>query len=148
MSGSLPMVWVPYRHRLFARLLGALLALPATEALADSGWARETAGERYTLNFHQADLTSVTELVAAVTGKSFLFDSQVREKLSIFSPVPVTADETWLLFQAALDAGGTYTLVPLRERPDTYQIVPRREAARMATPVVVGTSVDSADQGK
>ena len=76
------------------RLLGVLgiVAVMVAEAAAD---------EKVRINFRDADIRSVIESVAEITGKSFVLDPRVKGKVTIIAPEAIDAD---LLYSAALSA--------------------------------------------
>ncbi|MEQ8955228.1 MAG: type II secretion system secretin GspD [Gammaproteobacteria bacterium] len=53
------------------------------------------------INFREADIRSVIEAVAEITGKSFVLDPRVRGEITIISPEPI---ESELLYEAVLSA--------------------------------------------
>ena len=59
------------------------------------------AAETVQINFRDADIRSVIESVAEITGKSFVLDARVKGKVTIISPGPIDAS---LLYQAILSA--------------------------------------------
>lgn len=80
-------------HRLSK--LGAVFCLScclATEVMSS---------ETVQINFRDADIRSVIESVAEITGKSFVLDPRVKGKVTIISPQPIDSD---LLYQAILSA--------------------------------------------
>ena len=76
------------------RLVGVLgiVAVMVAEAVAD---------EKVRINFRDADIRSVIESVAEITGKSFVLDPRVKGKVTIIAPEAIDAD---LLYSAALSA--------------------------------------------
>ncbi len=76
------------------RLLGAL-------GIVLSMIAEATAGEVVRINFRDADIRSVIESVAEITGKSFVLDPRVKGKVTIIAPEAIDSD---LLYQAVLSA--------------------------------------------
>ena len=76
------------------RLVGALSLVAAMVAEA-------TAGEKVRINFRDADIRSVIESVAEITGKSFVLDPRVKGKVTIIAPEAIDAD---LLYNAALSS--------------------------------------------
>lgn len=76
------------------RLVGVLgiVAVMVAEAAAD---------EKVRINFRDADIRSVIESVAEITGKSFVLDPRVKGKVTIIAPEAIDAD---LLYSAALSA--------------------------------------------
>ena len=76
------------------RFVGALSLVAAMVAEA-------TAGEKVRINFRDADIRSVIESVAEITGKSFVLDPRVKGKVTIIAPEAIDAD---LLYNAALSS--------------------------------------------
>lgn len=73
---------------------GALIVavlLTATNSLA----------ETVKINFRDADIRSVIESVAEITGQSFVLDPRVKGNITIISPEPIDAD---MLYEAVLSA--------------------------------------------
>ncbi len=60
-----------------------------------------TADEKVRINFRDADIRSVIESVAEITGKSFVLDPRVKGKVTIIAPEAIDAD---LLYNAALSS--------------------------------------------
>jgi general secretion pathway protein D len=71
---------------------GALLAVSATPALAQ---------DEVQINFRDADIRSVIESVAEITGVSFVLDPRVKGKVTIIAPQPIDSS---LLYEAVLSA--------------------------------------------
>ena len=67
------------------RLLGAL-------GIVLSMIAEATAGEVVRINFRDADIRSVIESVAEITGKSFVLDPRVKGKVTIIAPEAIDSD--------------------------------------------------------
>ncbi len=101
-------------------VLGAALIAASASALS----AQE---ERGTLNFRNAELQAVIEDVSVLTGYTFVVDPQVRGVVNITSQAPMTREEIFEAFLAALRVHG-YVAVP--SGPGVYQIRPEREGAR------------------
>ena len=76
------------------RFVGALSLVAAMVAEA-------TAEEKVRINFRDADIRSVIESVAEITGKSFVLDPRVKGKVTIIAPEAIDAD---LLYNAALSS--------------------------------------------
>ncbi|MEW5724841.1 MAG: type II secretion system secretin GspD [Thermodesulfobacteriota bacterium] len=69
------------------------------------------AGASVTIDFRDVDIRVVAKFISDLTGKNFIFDKQVRDKVTVFSPTPVTAEEAYRLFETVLKVHG-YTTVP------------------------------------
>ena len=63
--------------------------------------AEVLAAETVQINFRDADIRSVIESVAEITGKSFVLDPRVKGKVTIISPGPIDAS---LLYEAILSS--------------------------------------------
>ena len=59
------------------------------------------AAETVQINFRDADIRSVIESVAEITGKSFVLDARVKGKVTIISPGPI---DSALLYKAIISA--------------------------------------------
>lgn len=57
--------------------------------------------ETVKINFRDADIRSVIESVAEITGKAFVLDPRVKGNITIISPEPIEAD---MLYEAVLSA--------------------------------------------
>ena len=84
-------------------------------------FAAELAGSQVTLNFKNADIRSVVELVSKVTGKNFVLDPRVKGNVTVVSTAPVPPEvvyETFLSilavhgFSAMPDGEGLVRIVP------------------------------------
>ena len=56
-----------------------------------------SAQEEVRINFRDADIRSVIESVAEITGKSFVLDPRVKGKVTIIAPQPI---DSRLLYEA------------------------------------------------
>lgn len=92
------MIVTLYRHVMKVHRLSELgVVFFLSWCLAAEGMAAETVQ----INFRDADIRSVIESVAEITGKSFVLDPRVKGKVTIISPQPIDSD---LLYQAILSA--------------------------------------------
>ena len=82
------------KRRSLTACLGSLIFVLSlmAEAIAD---------EQVRINFRDADIRSVIESVAEITGKSFVLDPRVKGKVTIIAPEPIDSS---LLYQAVLSA--------------------------------------------
>ena len=62
-------------------------------------------------DYPQADITDVIKAISELTGKNFIVDPQVRGKVSILAPTPITVAEAYRAFLSALAINGL-TVVP------------------------------------
>lgn len=75
--------------------MGALFALLLTVTVG------AVSDEQVRINFREADIRSVIESVAELTGKSFVLDPRVKGKVTIIAPEAISSE---LLYQAFLSA--------------------------------------------
>jgi general secretion pathway protein D len=88
----------------WSRQVGRMNHLSKLGAVFCLSWclmAETMAAETVQINFRDADIRSVIESVAEITGKSFVLDPRVKGKVTIISPQPIDSD---LLYQAILSA--------------------------------------------
>jgi general secretion pathway protein D len=104
----------PLHHWPALLLAGVLLAAQAAPAQA------QRADSPVTLNFVQAEIEAVARTMAMILGRPLVVDPRVRGTLSLATDGPVSPQEGYRLFLAALrlagfamvDAGGLLQLVP------------------------------------
>ena len=63
-------------------------------------------GEKYTLNMQNADIKEVIDLVAKVTGKTFIVDPRVRGNVTVVSDTEMTENQIYETFLATLEVYG------------------------------------------
>ena len=83
--------------RTFARAVRVISALLITLCLL----VEAMAAERVRINFRDADIRSVIESVAEITGESFVLDPRVKGKVTIIAPEAI---DSTLLYQAILSS--------------------------------------------
>ncbi len=93
---------------------GAVLSLGMARA-ADP----EPSGRSVQFNFVQADIHTVTKIVGAATGKTFIVPEDVTGKVTILTQGPVPAEEVYPLFLSMLEGSG-YTVA---ERGGVHRVV-------------------------
>ncbi|MDW7709278.1 MAG: type II secretion system secretin GspD [Deferrisomatales bacterium] len=103
--------------------------------------ATRQADRRITLNFKDAELNAVVQFISEVTGKSFILDADQRQwgKVTLISPLQVTVDEAYEIFQTMLNIKN-FTIVPSGR---VYKIV----QTQLASQTTVETVRDSAPPG-
>ena len=95
-------------------LTGLVLACfgPACAARLDEAEAAwPESGDRIQLNFRDVDIVHVIRLMSELTGKNFLVDGNVRGKVTLVAPEPVSVDEAYEVFLSILEVQG-FTVVP------------------------------------
>ena len=63
------------------------------------------------LNFRDVEILNVIRLISELTGKNFLVDGNVRGKVTLIAPEPVSLDEAYQVFLSILEIQG-FTVVP------------------------------------
>ena len=119
---------------------------PATKKAAQRGAAPEgsQAGQRAArgetdgtihLNFRNADILQIINLMSELTGKNFLVDDKVRGKVTIIAPKPVTLEEAYQVFLSVLEIQG-FTVVP---QGPIIKIIPSRDVKDNPIPTATDT---------
>ena len=86
----------------------ALLLLAAAPARAQE--PAGAASDQVTLDFQNAELTTVIDTIARVTGRNFIYDDRVRGRVTIISPTPMSADQAYAVFESVLQVKGFTTV--------------------------------------
>ena len=76
-----------------------------------AGAEAQNSDSRIQLNFRGVDILNVIRLMSELTGKNFLVDDNVRGKVTLIAPEPVSLDEAYQVFLSILDIQG-FTVVP------------------------------------
>jgi general secretion pathway protein D len=84
--------------------------------------------DKVTLNFQDAEALSVLEFYAHVTGKAFLPEDDMKVRLSVIAPAPVSRRTALDLLDTVLALKG-YSLV---ERDDYFKVVKKQQATHEA----------------
>jgi general secretion pathway protein D len=103
-------------------LLGGLYGV-GDAARLDTGRTRAGSNGTIHLNFRDADILQIVDLMSELTGKNFLVDDKVRGKVTIIAPQPVTVDEAYQVFLSILEIQG-FTIVP---QGPIIKIIPTRD---------------------
>ncbi len=109
-----------YKLRLLGLLLIGVVFLAGLETgyaarLDEAEAAAETeapdSGSKIQLNFRDVEILNVIRLMSELTGKNFLVDDNVRGKVTLIAPEPVSLDEAYQVFLSILEIQG-FTVVP------------------------------------
>lgn len=95
-----------------------------------------------TLNFADADISTVIEAVSKFTGQNFIVDPRVKGKVTIISQRPMDADQVYQVFLSVLKVHG-FAAIP---GPDVVKIVPDVNAKQDAIDTLNGASGDQGDE--
>jgi general secretion pathway protein D len=110
------------RHVRMLVAVAVALAAPVALAAAPARAADKKGGVAF--DFQDVELSVVARFVSEVTGRNFILDDRVRGRITIISPSPVSPDDAYGAFQAALAVKGLTTV----ESRSFVKIVPMREA--------------------
>ncbi len=80
---------------------------------------------KVTIDFRDVDIRVVAKFISELTGKNFVFDKLVHDKVTVFSPTKVTPEEAYRLFETILKIHG-YTTVPKED--GVIKILPSMKA--------------------
>jgi general secretion pathway protein D len=97
--------------------------------------------DQITLNFADADISTVIEAVSKFTGQNFIVDPRVKGKVTIISQRPMNADQVYQVFLSVLKVHG-FAAIP---GPDVVKIVPDVNAKQDAIDTLGGASRDRGD---
>ena len=138
-----------WRLRRAGRVVSATMAavlcmgsVPLAAAPAQAPPAAKFRGEPVTLNFVNADIEGVTRAMAAILRKQFLVDPRVRGTMTLYSEDPLTPNEAYLNFLAALRGLG-FTVV---EVGGLFKVVPEADAKLQAGTVSIDGVTRRGDQ--
>jgi general secretion pathway protein D len=98
--------------RFFVRCAPVLIAMVSVASAQQTG--------RITTNFKDADITQITEAVAAATGKTFIVDPRVRAQVTMISSTPMSPGAFYEAYLSilqvhgfiAVPAGGVIKILP------------------------------------
>ena len=76
-----------------------------------AGVEAPSSSNKIQLNFRDVDILNVIRLMSELTGKNFLVDGNVRGKVTLIAPEPVSIDEAYQVFLSILEIQG-FTVVP------------------------------------
>lgn len=112
------------RSLLFALLASTLPGLAGAQNPEDT----------VSLNFANAEISSVIEAIGKISGRNFLIDPRVKGTLNIVTNTPVSRDLSYQILLSALRLQG-FTAV---DGPGVTKIVPEADAKLHAVPVASG----------
>ena len=107
-----------YRLGLLGLLLAGVVLIAASDRThaarldeEETTAGQSTASSKIQLNFRDVEILNVINLMSELTGKNFLVDGNVRGKVTLIAPEPVTIDEAYQVFLSILEIQG-FTVVP------------------------------------
>jgi len=108
----------------------AVCAVAVTPSVAAQEQVETKRDSTVSLDFNNLELPVFVKFISELTGKNFVIDEKVKGKVTVFSPVPVTADRAYQVFLAVLEGKGLTTyavgdvvrIVPIIEVPTERSI--------------------------
>ena len=76
------------------------------------------------LDFDDAELTTIIDVISKMTNKNFIYDERVRGKVTIKSPTRISIEQAYAVFESVLQVkgfttvetpGGALKVIPLRD---------------------------------
>jgi len=110
-------------------LTGGDIATAQRES-ASRGPAKGGANE-ISINFENAPIIEVIDVMSRVTGKNFVIDPTVKGSVTVIAPKRIPKNEAYGVFESILEMNG-FSLVPLGS---IIKVVPSRVAAQKSIPV-------------
>jgi len=109
--------------------------VPSKRDLAKSSGSPSKGEAGVQLDFDNVDLPVVIDTIARLTGKNFIYDENVRGKVTIVSPTRISIPEAYAVFESVLRVKG-YTTV---EGPaGVLKVVPLGQARKRNLPLLQG----------
>ena len=93
--------------------------------------AQSTASSKIQLNFRDVEILNVINLMSELTGKNFLIDGNVRGKVTLIAPEPVTIDEAYQVFLSILEIQG-FTVV---QQGPVIKVIPSADIKDSPIPI-------------
>lgn len=110
----------------FSLLLALVLVIPSMAGAEDSP-AKPDAQGKITMDFHEADISMFVKFISELIGKNIIIDKTVKGNVTIMSPMPVSVDEAYKVFESVLDVHGFAAV----QAGDIIKIVPAVQAHSM-----------------
>ncbi|MCC5810753.1 MAG: type II secretion system secretin GspD [Ectothiorhodospiraceae bacterium] len=120
-----------YRRSAFAALL---ICAVFTLGMVLPAFAQEDDNDGVTLNLKDAEITSLINTVAEITGQNFIVDPRVRGRVTLISKRPMQPEEVYRAFLSVLQVHG-FATVPAGE---VTKIIPDTNAKQLGTDVSPG----------
>ena len=113
---------------------GRPITLSMAGGRSDRPAAEGKSGGTIKVDFDNLDIRAVIRYFSDLTGKNFILDSNVRGTVTLIAPTPIRIDDALNLLASLLEMQGL-ALVP---SGDFIKVMPKREAAERAIPLVTG----------
>lgn len=121
---NLPLASIPTQQTL------APTPVPTKTPLVDTGILKKNNKGLVNLDFINAEIGDIAKSISELTQRNFVFDEQVRGKITLVSPQPVTVEEAYRAFISALEVKN-FTVIKIGR---LYKIVPIRDMKTQAIP--------------
>jgi general secretion pathway protein D len=95
---------------------------------------------RVALNFQDVDIPVLARFISELTNRNFIIDEKVRGKVTVISPIKVTPEEAYTIFQSALQVKGFTTV----SSGGVVKIMASREAKQAGLPTIYNGSLAAA----
>lgn len=95
------------------------------------------------INFENAPILEVIDVMSRVTGKNFIVDPAVKGTVTVIAPKRIPKDEAYGVFESILELNG-FSLVPMG---NVIKVVPNRTATQKSIPVQSGREVSKVHEG-
>lgn len=105
----------------------ALLLISLSFAASSLLWSAVLQADSITLNFKDADISTVIETVSETTGRNFIVDPRVKGKVTVISAEPMDSNGLYQTFLSILEVHG-FAAIPFG---DTIKIVPQNDAKQL-----------------
>lgn len=116
-------------------------ALPSIQIDTDTGLGKGGSIIVTDFNYPDADIMDLAKTLGKLTGKNFIFDKDVKGKISIVSNGPITVSDAWKAFLTALDING-FTIL---ESGNFLQIAQSRQARDKQVKTFTGDDAPATD---
>lgn len=106
-------------------VLLAMLAVFSCAAVSPAAWAAP-AQDRGTISmdFNNVDLQVLIKFISEVTGRNFIVDNKVQGKVTIYSPMKISPEEAYQVFESVLMVHG----FAITKAGSVYKILPSADA--------------------
>jgi len=115
-------------RRVVAAIVLLAFGLAAAAPLARADDVTGGGDQLVSLDFDDAELADVIDMIARMTNRNFIYDDRVRGRVTIVSPTPVPIDQAYAVFESVLQVkgfttvetpGGALKVIPLRDAKET-----------------------------
>jgi len=120
------------RFRSFVVFLALALSLAAGDCLQAAETAPPAAKEGVALDFKDVELRDFIETISELTGRNFVYDDDLKGKVTIVTPERISLDEAYRVFLTVLNMKG-FTVVPTGK---VFKVAATRDAKELGLPTI------------